>query len=547
MSITVTDQFCGAGGSSLGATFAGYDLKLAMNHWSRAIETHAANFPKADHAHVDVACVEPDWFPKTDVLLTSPSCTAHSYARGRPKDDPHMWDPRTLADERSRATMWDVPRFAERLDYKLIVVENVPQVIEWGPRGNKGSQFRAWLQAMIGLGYEYRLLYLNAQFFPPAPQSRDRFYGVFWKRGITPPDLDFTPVGWCPECEQLAYGRQTWKRKDRSDELHWGRYGHAGQYTYNCLTCQTPIIPATTPAATAIDWEIEAQRIGDRKRPLKPATLERIRRGLERLWEEQPMIVAVGGNLYERPGYARAWPVYQPMPTATTTLDRGLVVPVGYSQDDAKRARDAGREPFPTQTGRAELGIATVPTHVLYGDAITIDLRGHNRPRHPDVDPLSTVCASGNHHGLIVANYGLPAHRRRNGHPGGWARRADLEPIGTITTTDGHSLVQLPDGMIVPYNRTGVPRDVAEPMPTITTVAPHALVRPDVDVEECGFRMLEPKEIARAMVMHEHADGSEYRVTGTKRDQVKQYGNAVVPPVMRAILERCRESLERAA
>lgn len=37
--LTVTDQFCGAGGSSIGAVAAGVELKLAMNHWQLARPT----------------------------------------------------------------------------------------------------------------------------------------------------------------------------------------------------------------------------------------------------------------------------------------------------------------------------------------------------------------------------------------------------------------------------------------------------------------------------------------------------------------------------
>jgi len=36
--VTVTDQFCGASGSSLGAVHAGCEVVLAMNHWELAIE-----------------------------------------------------------------------------------------------------------------------------------------------------------------------------------------------------------------------------------------------------------------------------------------------------------------------------------------------------------------------------------------------------------------------------------------------------------------------------------------------------------------------------
>lgn len=43
-----TDMFCGAGGSSDGARRAGVSLRMAMNHWQLAIDTHNSNFPTAD-------------------------------------------------------------------------------------------------------------------------------------------------------------------------------------------------------------------------------------------------------------------------------------------------------------------------------------------------------------------------------------------------------------------------------------------------------------------------------------------------------------------
>jgi DNA (cytosine-5)-methyltransferase 1 len=55
MSVTATDLFCGAGGSSIGFELAGGTLRLGLNHWQRAIETHATNFQHADHDCEDVA------------------------------------------------------------------------------------------------------------------------------------------------------------------------------------------------------------------------------------------------------------------------------------------------------------------------------------------------------------------------------------------------------------------------------------------------------------------------------------------------------------
>jgi len=188
--ITVTDLFCGAGGSSIGAEAAGARLRMAANHWRLAIETHNTNFPDADHDCADVSQVNPRRYPRTDVLIASPECTNHSSAKTR-KAASTLWDPRAAdEEERSRATMWDVPRFAEFHRYELVVVENVVEARRWAP-------FDAWLASMHALGYDHRAVYLNSMVAHPTPQSRDRLYVVFWRRGNRIPDLDFRPVAWC--------------------------------------------------------------------------------------------------------------------------------------------------------------------------------------------------------------------------------------------------------------------------------------------------------------------------------------------------------------
>lgn len=119
--ITVTDQFCGAGGSSQGARKIleplGGEVKLALNHWKLAIETHNTNFPDTLHDCTDVSACDPRRYPSTDILITSPECTNHSLAKGQKtvKAQLDLFDKGKLdpAAERSRATMWDVVRFAE--------------------------------------------------------------------------------------------------------------------------------------------------------------------------------------------------------------------------------------------------------------------------------------------------------------------------------------------------------------------------------------------------------------------------------------------------
>jgi DNA (cytosine-5)-methyltransferase 1 len=57
-------------------------------------------------------------------------------------------------------------------------------------------------------------------------------------------------------------------------------------------------------------------------------------------------------------------------------------------------------------------------------------------------------------------------------------------------------------------------------------------------VEDCTFRMLQPHEIQRAMAFPE-----DYVILGNSREKTRQLGNALTPPVMQMIMERCLETL----
>lgn len=542
LDVTVTDLFCGAGGSSIGAEAAGARLRMAANHWSMAIETHAGNFPNADHDCADVSQVDPRRYPTTDVLIASPECTNHSQAKSN-RHDANLFDP--VGDpgaERSRSTMWDVPRFAERHRYQIVVVENVVEVRRWAP-------YSAWLAAMEALGYRHKACYLNSLIAHPTPQSRDRIYIVFWRDGNRVPDLDFRPRSFCQTHGDVE-AAQRWKNEGKPG----GKFRQ--QYLYRCPRCHEIAAPYAWPAASAIDWALPAQRIGDRVKPLAEATMRRIRVGLERYGSA---IVQKSGHTYEAGGYVRAWPVDGPLPTQTTETHHalacppfmlsqydykggdqrrvygvdeplrtvvadgnhhGLVVPTHHG-GDGLRARPTS-EPWPTQSGRQENGVAFLP--------FIAELRGGSSDARGVDEPLSTLTASGNHHALIVKNYG------DGGDPS--MTKPITSPFGTVTTQDHHSLLSLP--FLTSYYGNGGASPVDEPVPTVTTHDRHGLVEPTaVDVEDCGFRMLEPHEIGRAMAFPD-----SYVVVGNKRQRVRQYGNAVTPPIMSMILERAIGSLK---
>lgn len=484
--VTVTDLFCGAGGSSLGAAQSGAEIRMALNHWELAVQTHNSNFPNTDHHCCDASQADPRYYPRTTVLIASPECTNHSLAKGkgRARYQADLWGKPLIdpAEERSRATMWDVPRFAEVHRYELIIVENVIDARAW-------VLWDAWLHAMQALGYDWQCVYLNSMICWPTPQSRDRLYVVFWRRGNRAPDLEIRPPCRCERCGDVA-GVQTWKRPTRQ----WGRYGPRGQYVYRCPACGETVQPYYYPALTAIDWSLPIRRIGDRPKPLGEKTLARIKLGLERFAGQR------------------------------------LLVDLLYSHGHDKRS-------YPTNH------------HLLIEPGI-VELRNHGTVR-PATDPLATIAAEGNHHGLLVPM--TRADRPRGtGEP--FPTQTATETLGlalpflpapTVTGLDKHALVAAPF-IVSQYNgdQRNPVRSVGEPMPTVPGMAVHHIATPGETptVEDCGFRMLEPHEIGAAM-----AFPADYQVLGTKRERVKQYGNAVTPPVMRLLLERCLATLGGAA
>ncbi|GBE67763.1 DNA cytosine methyltransferase [Mycobacterium sp. MFM001] len=543
MTLTLTDLFCGAGGSSTGAiAIPDITVRTASNHWDKAIETHSLNHPDADHICADISQIDPRYFPRTDLLWASPSCTKHSVAQGKRRQDaqPDLFG-ETLPDaaaERSRATMWDVVRFAEYHQYLAVIVENVVDVYFWPP-------FQSWMLAMESIGYVGQIVYLNsmhAQLYGSgAPQSRDRIYVVFTRAGAPRPNVSrvVSPAAICPSCGPVR-AVQSWKKLDRRP---WGKY--RSQYVYRCpnVACRNQIIePLFRPAAEIIDWSLRGTRIGDRDRPLAAKTMARIAAGIQRYW--QPLLVPVEG----RPGKS-AVPVDQPARTMTTRNETGLLVPTGGTWRTEAVSVD---QPAPTRTTRENDALALPPFLTQFRDRIRhtdpcaeplptvvadganhvlvsappfiAELRGGSSDARLASEPLATVTASGNHHGLVTAYYG-------NG-----STHSTREPLSTVTAVERHALLM--------RNNNGgaeMTTPVTEYARTVTTTGHQSLLdaeRPTIDIYDVLFRMLEPREIAAAMDFPQ-----DYQLVGNRRIQVRLAGNAVTPPAARDLVGVVVESL----
>ncbi|HSE44885.1 MAG TPA: DNA cytosine methyltransferase [Gemmatimonadales bacterium] len=558
--LEATDLFCGAGGSSLGLEFVRcphcsrqlIKVTQALNHWDLAVQAHNENFPDAEHDLHDVEVV-PAWrFKRTPLLWASPECVHHAYCRGKKSEDESA--------ERSRMTMNDVFRFTEYHRYDAVIVENVIEARLWEP-------FDDWFNAICNLGYDGQIVFFNSQFALPTPQSRDRMYCVFWRRGLPKPMLDFQPPSWCSHCERVVSGVQWWKKaskgsaRSRPGLFEWGRYGQ--QYVYACPHCWQNVAPAVIGAKSIINWATPMERIGDKKRPLAPKTRQRIKTGLERLQTTRPVQVQVGGNLFERQGYARVWSVDDPLRTVTGTPYMSVVVP-----DEAMVLRTGGQSPSPTRADQPMNTITAhdrqlsllvppqqnmlirvnragdrrpltvdepVPTVAGHGEMALVSFRNHGDAEHIEL-PAHTVTAGGYHHGLLVYN-GVPGFVRDLG-----------DALGTITARDKQSL-------LVPYYGNGRGKSTEFPMGAVTGKDREALVVSENDIDDCLFRMLQWPELLAAQQMHRHPDGTPYRLEARRKNKrgkfvelsnelrVKMIGNAVSSPVATMLGHAVVESL----
>ncbi|MET9517471.1 DNA cytosine methyltransferase [Streptomyces sp. NPDC002994] len=528
--LTVMDWFCGAGGSSQGAhAIPGVRVERAANHWARAIESHAANFPEVDHYRGDIREAPVASWPTTDIFWASPECPQWSNARGKKRDfatsmqDGLFGDAPSEEVERSRALMEEVPMYLRGVQergglVKAGVVENVVDVRAW-------DQWDRWIGEIRKLGYETRTIALNSMHADPravhrAPQSRDRLYVAYWHKSLgRTPDWNkwLRPRAWCTGCDEWVRAVQVFKDPSRD----MGRYRQ--QYVYRCpqVKCRNQIVePSVLPAAVAIDWALPGQRIGDRARPLADKTLARIQAGLDKF--AKPMVVPAGGTWRED-----AVPLTEPMPTRTTRENDGLAIPpllIPVEGRDGKEPASANN-PLRTQTARNETGLAWLPFMVTMrggGD----QLRGRSIR-----DALGTVSANGNHHGLVTPD--IPAMVMRNNGSkgdGGEHCTSAADFLRTMTTAGHQSLVTW-EHLLVPYYGNGTAKPVTEPVGTLSTRDRYALVKGDVDINDVLFRMLEPHEIGRAMSF-----ADQYIVLGSKRERVRQYGNAVTPNAAEVIL-----------
>ena len=509
----IIDSFAGGGGASEGIRLAlNNHPDIAINHDPMALAIHEVNHPDTEHYCQNIQHLHPLDVTKgrpVRLLWASPDCTHHSRAKG---GKPRVQGIRDLP--------WAVVFWAQKVRPDVIILENVPEFVGWGPldkegqpiKERKGEDFRRFVNALRRKGYSVQWRELTACDYG-APTSRTRLFMIA--------RCDGEPIVWPTPTHGSGPGLKPYRT-----------------------------------AAECIDWSIPCQSIFDRQKPLAENTCRRIARGIVKfvLENPEPFIVHLNhtADYYQ---YFRGQRIDRPLNTITKSPGMALVAP-SLLHNTTHHSPGSPENPLPTiTTGNHHYLIASHLSR-QFGQGVGADV----------LEPVPTVTAGGMGKSALVAAFMAQ-------HNGGRTGREITAPLSTITHRGtqqqfvaasvtkfkGRSDGQLADeplhtvqtkaqygavaAFLTKYYGTNIGQGPGEPIQTITSKHRFGLVTVNILGEpfvivDIGMRMLQPRELFRAQgfsddyIIDPVFGGKQL----TKTAQVKACGNSVCPPVAEAVV-----------
>lgn len=579
----IIDSFAGGGGASLGIERAvGRSPDIAINHDDEALAMHAANHPATLHLPHNVWKVDPLAVTKgapVGLLWASPDCRHHSKAKGgRP------------VSKSVRDLAWVVVRWAREVRPRLIFLENVEEFRDWGPLSDegrpiadrRGETFGRWAAELKRLGYRVEWRELRACDHG-APTIRKRLFliarrdgrPIVWPKPThRPPDgaKDGVLARWaeghgltiaeasalkpwrtaaeiidwslpCPsifltrreakdwglkvvrplaDATMARIARGVWRYVIDAAEpfivtCNHGGEGFRGQglsEPFATVAAARDAHGLVTPFLARTDMASAAARNGIHS-PDEPLRTVMTSGGFA---VAAPFLVPRYG---ERPGQdPRTLPIDGPVPTVVPTGNGAGLVAAFLAQHNTDMVGHDAREPVSTVVGKG-CTQGVVAAHM-------VSLKGSDRRDGAVAEPHPTICAGGQHSG-VVATFLSQHNENRVGAP------AD-GPVPTLTTRGTQT--HLVAAFLAKYYATATGQDARDPLHTATTkarfgvVTVHGVEHVIVDI---GMRMLTARELARAQGFPDSYDLSAGgRLTDTA--QRRMVGNSVCPDMAAALV-----------
>jgi DNA (cytosine-5)-methyltransferase 1 len=485
----IVDSFAGGGGASEGIRRAlGRSPDIAINHDREALALHEANHPDSEHYAEDVWKVDPVKACKgrpVGLMWLSPDCKDFSKAKGGKPVSKNI-----------RGLAWVAARWAKEVRPRIIVLENVEEFQGWGPllkNGKRdpekaGDTFRRFVSRLRNLGYEVGWREMRACDYG-APTIRKRLFLVA--------RCDGKPIRW-PKPTHGPHRPLPWRTA--AECIDW-----------------------TIPCHSIFLTKEEGRAVGV-KRPLAPATMRRIARGVVKFVINNPRPFIVPMQHENSPTSVDA-----PLQTITTQGNKfNLVAPTliqsGYGErkGQAPRALDI-EKPLGTLVGggvKHALVAAFLAKHFTGIDGAQLTM------------PMPTV-TSIDHNALVTA------HIKRDF---GTSTGAAIDtPLPTITSDGGGHASLVASFLTAYYGTQQQTGNLFDPAPSLTSKDRFALVTVnsvEYIIAEIAMRMLVPRELYRAQGFYD-SYVIDPRYNGkplSKKAQVRMVGNSVSPDQACAIV-----------
>ena len=451
----VVDFFCGGGGAGTGLEMGlGRAVTVAKNHNPAAISMHTANHPAARHYTTDVFEGDPDeecggkavgWFHM------SPDCTHHSQAAG---GQPRKREIRNLS--------WIGLKWAGKKRPRVISLENVKQILQWGPliakRDKAAGRVIKLLTVTDAKGKQTikhviaepgEMVPVHEQFLVPNPKRR----GTTWRRFVALLEGMGYAVEW-RVIKACDFGAPTSRERlfmiARCDgqPIVWPEATHARHPVKGQQKWRT--------AADCIDWSVPSKSIFGRKKDLAPATLRRVAKGLKKfvIDSASPFIVPIANWSGELAQSAN-----EPLRTVTAWPRGGsfamaspIIAPATHQGSD--RINDPS-EPMPTVTcaNRGELTLISPVMVGVGGRAGQTEPRSGDEPMYTITAKADTAIAS-----AVLVGTGGPEY---SGKP----VPAD-QPLGSLMTQNHRAVAA---AHLVKFRFDDAGKALDEPLPTVTS------------------------------------------------------------------------------
>lgn len=508
---TLVSLFAGAGGSGTGYRMVGYDARLAVDFWDRAVETYRANWGEDSAMQADVSQLTAADVLRAagldvgelDTLDGSPPCQGFSTAGKRLVDDPR------------NQLFVHFARLVKDLRPRSFVMENVAGLV----KGVMRPAFRAMTEHLRKQGYDVRCKLLDASWLG-VPQTRQRLIWI-GSRDKLPEPMDVHPgptwrqVGMAAGLAGLGFTAKS-------------VYGAGGQ-----LGVADRLEKGVEPYGD--EWKEHVRGV---ERPAPTVTAKR-----PHVVREPKVLSNLARGRYEPRSQEK------PAPTLTGRLPHVV-------NDGDEHVGPQNRKQKKPRRGEDPAHAVTTRPNVVRSRNGALDSR---EPR-PDTEPAPTVDTKGlavrrqadhgagldvNDANVRVWNEGTPGRSRSKG------RKGD-EPAPTIT---GRTIIG--DQAATPVSRHAAqrtrdkarrsPKSADEPSPAVDTrgvsikelahayksgreipghkpAPPVAALMADkrIKTEDGPWRPLTHQECAR---LQSFPDWYEWR--GSESDRVKQIGNAV--------------------